>query len=59
LWILCQINTSFLLSSLFVAAGLLPGGCLQGENKKETATLPEANKKNVHKTRGFLTCEES
>jgi hypothetical protein len=33
---------------------LLLGCCLQEENRKEIATMSEANKKPVNKTRGSL-----
>ena len=50
-WISCQVITSFLLSSLFVAVGLLSTSRKQEENSKDTATLREESKDLAYKTR--------
>jgi hypothetical protein len=50
----CEPSVRLLPASYCLLYLLLLGSFLQKENKKDTATLSEANKKVVYKTRGFI-----
>ena len=50
-----DLNPNMASSHLLLAQALLGHGCLLRENRKDAATMREANRKLVYKTRGFIT----